>query len=170
MHFQYAFLMAPRFFRNMHFSYFVDFVQKLSFSWNYAFLMVPRFSEICIFPWENAFLAGARCLSAGHHLRLTRGPAGPTNYHRQSVRVAKNDAYQLTRGDTYFSMKMHIFAFRPAAENAYSYFVDFVQKPRFHGIMHFGWLQHFFQKYGIMHFLQPAETKNMIFTWNNAYV
>ena len=22
------------------------------------------------------FLAGARCLSAGHHLRLTRGPAG----------------------------------------------------------------------------------------------
>ena len=55
MHFQYAFLMAPRFFRNMHFSmgkciffllfgwlqkmhisYFVDFVQKPRFSWNYA--------------------------------------------------------------------------------------------------------------------------------------
>jgi hypothetical protein len=37
----------------------------------------------------DVFLAGALYLSAGHHLRLTRGPA---NHHRQSVRVVKNDA------------------------------------------------------------------------------
>ena len=60
---EYAFLMVPRFFRNLHFfmgkcihfllfgwlqkmhiPYFVDFVQKPRFSLNYAFLMAPRFS------------------------------------------------------------------------------------------------------------------------------
>ena len=47
----------------------------------------------------------------GSPLEAYRGPAGPTNHHRQSVRVAKNDAYQLTRGDTYFSMRKCIFCF-----------------------------------------------------------
>ena len=81
MHFQYAFLMAPRFFRNMHFSmgkciffllfcwlqkmhisYFVDFVQKLRFSWNYAFLMVPRFFRNMHFAMEKCIFV---CFSAG---------------------------------------------------------------------------------------------------------
>ena len=110
----YAFLMAPRFLRNMHFSmhfsmgkciffllfgwlqkmhisYFVDFVQKLRFSWNYAFLMVPRFFR---------------------------------NMH-------------------FFHGKMHIFLLFGWLQKMHiSYFVDFVSKNQgFHGIMHFWWFQ-----------------------------
>ena len=53
------------------------------------------FSE-CIF-----FLAGARCLSTGHHLRLTRGPAGNRTTTGSLSVSPRTTPYQLSRGDTF---------------------------------------------------------------------
>jgi len=70
MHFQYAFLMAPRFSKNMHFSmgkclcvYFLGWLQKtltssivqINISLNYAFLMVPRLSR-------NMHFSSGKCI------------------------------------------------------------------------------------------------------------
>jgi len=46
------------------------------------------------------FLAGARCLSAGHHLRLTRGPAGNRTTTGSLSASPRTTPYQLSRGDT----------------------------------------------------------------------
>ena len=46
------------------------------------------------------FLAGARCLSAGHHLRLTRGPAGSRTTTGSLSASPRTTPYQLSRGDT----------------------------------------------------------------------
>ena len=103
MHFQYAFLMAPRFFRNMHFSmgkcilfllfcwlqkmhisYFVDFVQKLRFSWNYAFLMVPRFFRNMHFSMGKCiffcFSAGCRKMHISYFVDFVQKPRFSWNY------------------------------------------------------------------------------------------
>ena len=70
MHFQYAFLMAPRFSKNMHFSmgkclcvYFLGWLQKtltssivqINISLNYAFLMVPGLSR-------NIHFSSGKCI------------------------------------------------------------------------------------------------------------
>ena len=70
MHFQYAFLMAPRFSKNMHFSmgkclcvYFLGWLQKtltssivqINISLNYAFLMVPGLSR-------NMHFSSGKCI------------------------------------------------------------------------------------------------------------
>ena len=49
------------------------------------------------------FLAGARCLSAGHHLRLTRGPAGNRTTTGSLPASPRTTPYQLSRGDTLMS-------------------------------------------------------------------
>ena len=47
------------------------------------------------------FLAGALCLSAGHHLRLTRGPAG--NRTTTGSLSVGTTPYQLSHEDTFFT-------------------------------------------------------------------
>ena len=51
------------------------------------------------------FLAGARCLSAGHHLRLTRGPAGNRTTTGSLSASPRTTPYQLSRGDTWGKTK-----------------------------------------------------------------
>ena len=47
------------------------------------------------------FLAGALCLSAGHHLRLTRGPAGNRTTTGSLSASARTTPYQLSHEDTW---------------------------------------------------------------------
>ena len=46
------------------------------------------------------FLAGALCLSAGHHLRLTRGPAGNRTTTGSLSASPRTTPYQLSHEDT----------------------------------------------------------------------
>ena len=46
------------------------------------------------------FVVGARCLSADHHLRLTRGPAGESNPTGSLSASPRTTPYQLSRGNT----------------------------------------------------------------------
>ena len=50
------------------------------------------------------FFAGARCLSAGHHLRLTRGPAGNRTTTGSLSASPRTTPYQLSRGDTFHKL------------------------------------------------------------------
>ena len=47
------------------------------------------------------FFAGARCLSAGHHLRLTRRRAGNRTTSGSVSASPRTTPYQLSRGDTF---------------------------------------------------------------------
>ena len=53
------------------------------------------------FSGSSFFLAGARCLSAGHHLRLTRGPAKNRTTTGSLSASPRTTPYQLSRGDTF---------------------------------------------------------------------
>jgi len=50
------------------------------------------------------FLAGALCLSAGHHLRLTRGPAGNRTTTGSLSASSRTTPYQLSHEDTYCNL------------------------------------------------------------------
>ena len=70
---------------NMHFWWFQDFQKYAFFHGKMPF-----------------FLAGARCLSAGHHLRLTRGPAGNRTTTGSLSASSRTTPYQLSHEDTYW--------------------------------------------------------------------
>ena len=72
-----------------------DLVTKTPSAW---IMMWPSFGKA--FPTHVFFLAGARCLSAGHHLRLTRGPAGNRTTTGSLSASTRTTPYQLSRGDT----------------------------------------------------------------------
>ena len=65
-------------------------------------------------PTSYFFLAGARCLSAGHHLRLTRGPAGNRTTTGSLSASSRTMPYQLSHEDT--SKADIIKASRPSAD------------------------------------------------------
>ena len=71
------------------------------------------------------------------------------------------DGSKIFQKYAFFHREMHMFLLFGWLQKMHiSYFVDFVQKPRFswnYAFLMAPRLQDFFQKYGIMHFLQPAE-------------
>ena len=114
MHFQYAFLIARK-----HFWWLQD------------------FSEICIFPWENAYFLLFGWLQKMHISYFVD--------FVQKLRFSWNYAFLMAPrffGNMHFSMwKCIFFAFRLAAETSISYFVGFCKKTKV--FMELWWFQDF---------------------------
>ena len=114
--------------QKMHISYFVDFVQKLRFSWNYAFLMVPRFLRNMHFSMGKCIFFAFR-LAAENAYFIFRWFCPKTKVFMElcifdGSKIFKNMHFSMGKCICFllfgWLQKMHI-----------SYFVDFVQKLRF---------------------------------------
>ena len=194
--------MAPRFFRNMHFSMgkciFVCFSAgcrkcifhiSLILSKNQGFHGIMHFwwfqdlSEICIFPWENAYFFAFR-LAAEKIFHISLVLSKNWGFHGIMHFWWLQDFSEIC---IFPWENAYLFAFRLAAENAYFIFCWFCPKTKvlmelcifdgskicqkyafFHGKMHicllFGWLQ----KMHISYFVDFVQKPR--FSWNYAFL
>ena len=110
--------------------------------------------KLCIFDgskiFRNMHFSMGKCFFFGRRPLPFGGPpleaypwtSGESNHHRQSVRVAKNDALPTDpRGHLFFYGKMHIFLLFGWLQKCIFHISLILSKNQgFHGIMHFGWL------------------------------